>query len=292
MSQPVIETRSLSLTYSAGTMMEIHALEDCSFSVEAGELMCVIGHTGSGKSTLVQLLNGLLTPTSGEVLLNGKNIFADKKSLRQARFEVGLVFQYPEHQLFEETVRKDIAFGPKNKGLKGEELEQAILQAAEFAGLEEQLLDKSPFDLSGGEKRRAAIAGVMAMQPRVLILDEPTAGLDPAGREQLLERIKKYRDRTGSSVLLVSHSMEDVADCADRVLVLDHGKMVCCDVPEKVFSDAARLEGIGLRVPQVTRVFLELKKRGIDVDTSVHTVEQGLAEALRLLGSKGGERGE
>ena len=292
MSQPIIETRALSLTYSAGTMMEIHALENCSFSVETGELMCIIGHTGSGKSTLVQLLNGLLTPTSGEVLLNGQNIFADKKRLRQARFEVGLVFQYPEHQLFEETVRKDIAFGPKNKGLKGDELEQAVMQAAEFAGLEERLLDKSPFELSGGEKRRAAIAGVMAMQPRVLVLDEPTAGLDPAGREQLLGRIKQYRDRTGSSVLLVSHSMEDVADCADRVLVLDHGKTVCCDVPAKVFSDAERLESIGLRVPQITRIFLELKRMGLPVDTSVHTVEQGLTEALRLLESKGGERGE
>ncbi len=289
MSQPIIETRALSLTYSAGTMMEIHALEDCSFSLEAGELMCVIGHTGSGKSTLVQLLNGLLTPTSGEVLLGGENIFADKKRLRKARFEVGLVFQYPEHQLFEETVRRDIAFGPRNKGLTGAELEKAVMQAAEFAGLEESLLDKSPFDLSGGEKRRAAIAGVMAMQPRVLVLDEPTAGLDPAGREQLLDRIKKYRDRTGSSVVLVSHSMEDVADCADRVLVLDHGRMVCCDVPERVFSDAERLESIGLRVPQITRIFLELKRMGLDVNTSVHTVEQGLAEALRLLGRKGGE---
>ena len=291
MSRPVIETRSLTLTYSQGTMMEIHALEDCSFSLEAGELMCVIGHTGSGKSTLVQLLNGLLTPTSGTVLLDGEDIFADKKRLRQARFEVGLVFQYPEHQLFEETVRKDIAFGPKNKGLKGEELERAIMQAAEFAGLEENLLDKSPFDLSGGEKRRAAIAGVMAMQPRVLVLDEPTAGLDPAGREQLLGRIKQYRDRTGSSVVLVSHSLEDVADFADRVLVLDHGRVVCCDVPEKVFSDAALLESIGLRVPQITRIFLELQRMGFDVDVSVHTVEQGLAEAKRLL-TKGGVLGE
>ena len=288
MSRPIIETRSLTLTYSAGTTMEIHALKDCSFSLEAGELMCIIGHTGSGKSTLVQMLNGLLTPTSGEVLLDGENIFADKKRLRAARFQVGLVFQYPEYQLFEETVRKDIAFGPKNKGLKGAELEQAVLRAAEFAGLDERLLDKSPFDLSGGEKRRAAIAGVMAMQPRVLVLDEPTAGLDPAGREQLLSRIKQYRDRTGSSVVLVSHSMEDVADCADRVLVLDHGSTVCCDVPQKVFSDPQRLESIGLRVPQITRVFLELQRMGFPVNTSVHTVEQGLAEALRLL-EKGGK---
>ena len=291
MSRPIIETRSLSLTYSAGTTMEINALKDCSFALEQGELMCIIGHTGSGKSTLVQLLNGLLTPSSGEVLLDGENIFADKKRLRKARFDVGLVFQYPEYQLFEETVRKDIAFGPKNKGLKGEELEQAVKQAADFAGLDESLLDKSPFDLSGGEKRRAAIAGVMAMQPRVLVLDEPTAGLDPAGREQLLERIKQYRDRTGSSVVLVSHSMEDVADCADRVLVLDHGSVVCCDVPEKVFADAERLESIGLRVPQITRIFLELKRMGFEVNTSVHTVEQGLTEALRLL-ERGGDSRE
>ena len=291
MSRPIIETRSLSLTYSAGTTMEINALKDCSFALEQGELMCIIGHTGSGKSTLVQLLNGLLTPSSGEVLLDGENIFADKKRLRKARFDVGLVFQYPEYQLFEETVRKDIAFGPKNKGLKGEELEQAVKQAADFAGLDESLLDKSPFDLSGGEKRRAAIAGVMAMQPRVLVLDEPTAGLDPAGREQLLERIKQYRDRTGSSVVLVSHSMEDVADCADRVLVLDHGSVVCCDVPEKVFSDGERLESIGLRVPQITRIFLELRRMGYEVSTSVHTVEQGLAEAVRLL-ERGGQSDE
>jgi len=291
MSRPILETRGLSLNYSAGTTMEIRALEDCSFALQQGELMCIIGHTGSGKSTLVQLLNGLLTPTSGEVLLDGENIFADKKRLRRARFDVGLVFQYPEHQLFEDTVRKDIAFGPKNMGLSDAELEQTVQLAAQFAGLDERLLDKSPFDLSGGEKRRAAIAGVMAMRPRVLVLDEPTAGLDPAGREQLLGRIMQYRDRTGSSVVLVSHSMEDVADCADRVLVLDHGKTVCCDVPQKVFSDAARLESIGLRVPQITRIFLELKRMGFEVDTSVHTVEQGLAEALRLL-EKGGDSRE
>lgn len=280
---PIIETKGLSLTYSANTMLEIHALENCSFTVERGELMCVIGHTGSGKSTLVQLLNGLLTPSAGTVLLDGADIFADKKKLRQVRFDVGLVFQYPEHQLFEETVYKDIAFGPKNKGLKGEELEKAIADAADFAGLSVDLLQKSPFELSGGEKRRAAIAGVMAMRPRVLILDEPTAGLDPAGRLRLLERIMEYRDKTGSSVLLVSHSMEDVALCADRVLVLNKGEVVCCDTPRAVFSDAQKLEDIGLRVPQITRVFLELRRLGYDADVSVHTVGQGFAEAMRLI---------
>ncbi|MBQ4313158.1 MAG: energy-coupling factor transporter ATPase [Clostridia bacterium] len=279
----IIEAQGLSLTYGAGTPLEIHALSDCSFSLESGELLCVIGHTGSGKSTLMQLLNGLLTPTSGTVLFGGRDIFADKKRLREVRFEVGLVFQYPEHQLFEETVYKDIAFGPKNKGLRGDELDAAIREAAQFAGLDEALLEKSPFDLSGGEKRRAAIAGVMAMRPRVLILDEPTAGLDPKGREQMIDRIMQYRDRTGASVILVSHTMEDVARCADRVLVLNHGEVLQCAPPSQVFRDAEMLESVGLQVPQITKVFIELNKLGFDVDTSVYTVEQGLAEAKRLL---------
>jgi len=284
---PVIEAKSLSLVYSAGTPLEVKALEDCSFSLEQGEVMCVIGHTGSGKSTLVQLLNGLLRPTSGTVLLDGKDIFADKKSLRAARFQVGLVFQYPEHQLFEETVYKDIAFGPKNKGLSGSELEEAVRDAASFAGLKESLLTKSPFDLSGGEKRRAAIAGVMAMRPRVLILDEPTAGLDPMGRARMLDRIMDYRDRTGSSVILVSHTMEDVARCADKVIVLNHGRVHQCARTQEVFANAAALEEIGLRVPQVTSVFLELERLGVKTDTSIHTVEKGVQEILRLLGKAG-----
>ncbi len=286
---PVIEARSLSLVYSPKTPLEVKALEDCSFSLEQGELMCIIGHTGSGKSTLVQMLNGLLRPTSGTVLLDGRDIFADKKSLRDARFQVGLVFQYPEHQLFEETVYKDIAFGPKNKGLSGDALDTAVREAAMFAGLKEKLLMKSPFDLSGGEKRRAAIAGVMAMRPRVLILDEPTAGLDPMGRARMLERIMEYRDRTGSSVILVSHTMEDVARCADKVLVLNHGKVQQCAPTAEVFANAAQLEQIGLRVPQITRVFLELERLGLPVDTSVHTVDRGVEEILRLVG-KAGER--
>lgn len=288
---PIIEARNLSLIYNAGLPNEVKALKNCSFAVEKGELLCVIGHTGSGKSTLMQMLNGLLPPSGGQVLLDGRDINADKKRLREIRFEVGLVFQYPEHQLFEETVYKDIAFGAKNKGLTGDELDRAVREAAKFAGLDEKLLEKSPFDLSGGEKRRAAIAGVMAMRPRVFILDEPTAGLDPMGREHMLDRIMRYRDSTGSSVILVSHSMEDVARCADKVLVLNHGETDRCDVTEKVFSDPDRLEKMGLRVPQITRVFLELKKMGYDADTSVHTAEQGLKEALRLISSHTGRAG-
>ena len=289
---PVIEAKALSLVYSPGTPLEVKALQDCSFSLEQGEVMCVIGHTGSGKSTLVQMLNGLLKPTSGTVLLDGRDIFADKKSLHEARFQVGLVFQYPEHQLFEETVYKDIAFGPKNKGLTGDELEKAVREAAAFAGLKESLLMKSPFDLSGGEKRRAAIAGVMAMRPRVLILDEPTAGLDPMGRTHMLDRIMEYRDKTGSSVILVSHTMEDVARCADKVLVLDHGRVQQCSPTAKVFANAAQLEDIGLRVPQITSVFLGLERLGIPVDTSIHTVDKGVEELLRLFGKAGESHAE
>ncbi|MBE6754404.1 MAG: energy-coupling factor transporter ATPase [Ruminococcaceae bacterium] len=284
----VIETRGLSLTYGKGSPMEIHALKNCNITVEAGELLCVIGHTGSGKSTLAQLLNGLIKPTEGTVLLDGEDIFANKKRLREVRFAVGLVFQYPEHQLFEETVYKDIAFGAKNKGLQGDELDSAVRRAAEFAGLRQELLDKSPFELSGGEKRRAAIAGVMAMEPRVLILDEPTAGLDPRGREQMIDRIMHYRDKTGCSVVLVSHTMEDVARCADRVLVLEKGEVARLAPTQAVFADAEALERMGLRVPQITSVFLELKRLGYDVSTAVHTPQQGYNEIMRILGKGGG----
>lgn len=284
---PVIEARELSLTYNPGTPLEVPALRGCSFSVESGELMCVIGHTGSGKSTLAQLLNGLMTPTSGTVLLDGRDIFADRKKLRSVRFEVGMVFQYPEQQLFEETVYKDIAFGPKNKGLSDEALDSAVRTAAEFAGLDPALLDKSPFELSGGEKRRAAIAGVMAMQPRVLILDEPTAGLDPQGRERMLDRVMEYRDKTGCSVILVSHSMEDVARVADRVLVLSGGRAVRCAPASAVFSDAQELAKTGLRVPQITETLLGLRERGYDVSTSARTPREAFGEISRLLEAHG-----
>ena len=284
----IIETRDLSLVYGAGTELEVKALSGCSFSADAGEVIGIIGHTGSGKSTLVQLLNGLLKPTSGKVLFDGADIWAKPKKIRNIRFEIGLVFQYPEYQLFEETVYKDIAFGPANKGLKGDELDAAVREAAMLTGLTDEILEKSPFDLSGGEKRRAAIAGVMAMKPRVLILDEPTAGLDPQGRENILDRVLEYRDRTGSCVLLVSHSMEDVARVADRVLVLSGGKLEMFAPTQEVFSRGEELSEIGLQVPQVTQVFLELKRLGFDADASVYTVEDGLREALRLI--KGGDK--
>lgn len=279
----IIETQELSLVYGQGSALEVTALDKCSFSIEAGEVLGVIGHTGSGKSTMAQLLNGLLKPTSGKVLLDGKDIWEKPKEIRRVRFDVGLVFQYPEYQLFEDTVYKDIAFGPKNKGLKGDELDRAVREAAEFTGLKPELLEKSPFDLSGGEKRRAAIAGVMAMRPRVLILDEPTAGLDPHGRERILDRVLEYRDKTGSAIILVSHSMEDIARVADRVLVLNHGRAEMCDPTAAVFSRGEELAAMGLRVPQVTEIFLELKKLGVDVNTSVYTVKDGLAQVLRLL---------
>lgn len=281
---PIIETKDLCLTYGGGTSVEAHALKNCNMTIEKGEMLGVIGHTGSGKSTLAQLLNGLLKPTSGQILLDGKDIWEKPKEIRKVRFKIGLVFQYPEYQLFEETVYKDIAFGPRNKGLSGDELDRAVREAAEMVGLKEELLDKSPFELSGGEKRRAAIAGVMAMQPSILILDEPTAGLDPRGRERILERIRQYRDKTGSSVMLISHSMEDVAKIADRVLVLHGGEVEMQDITERVFSKGERLQEIGLQVPQITQVFLLLKKRGIEVPTSVYTTDYAFKTAMRLFG--------
>lgn len=286
----IIETRNLTMVYGAGTPFERTALDNCSISFEQGEFVGIIGHTGSGKSTLVQLLNGLLKPTSGQVLLDGQDIWAKPKQIRRVRFDVGLVFQYPEHQLFEETVRKDIEFGPRNKGLRDEELAAVVQEAAALVGLPAELLEKSPFELSGGEKRRAAIAGVVAMKPRVLILDEPTAGLDPRGRDRVLDMVSEYRRATGSTVLLVSHSMEDVARVADRVLVMNEGRAEMLDTVRNVFSRSAELNGMGLRVPQITQVFLNLKKMGYDVDTSVFTVEDALCEALRLLGKGGAQQ--
>ena len=283
----ILETAGVSVDYTPGTPMQVHALRELDLKIEEGEILGVIGRTGSGKSTLVQVLGAQLKPTRGKVLLDGQDIWEKPRELRNVRFNVGIVFQYPEYQLFEETVRKDIAFGPKNKGLRGEELERAVAEAAEFVGLDPELLERSPFELSGGEKRRAAIAGVIAMKPRVLVLDEPAAGLDPRGREDILRRVRDYRDKTGSSVVLVSHSMEDVASVCERVLVLEDGqRKMCADVRE-VFSKGDELAALGLRVPQITQVFLELAKRGIAADTSVYTVEDGLAAALRLL--KGGK---
>ena len=281
--KPILEVKNLTYIYSAGTPFEHKALDDISFSVERGEFIGIIGHTGSGKSTLMQQLNGLLKPTSGTVLLDGQDIWSDKKLTRQARFRVGLVFQYPEYQLFEETVYKDIAFGPKNMGLSAEEVDRRVREAAGFVGLTEQQLEVSPFDLSGGPKRRVAIAGVIAMEPEVLILDEPTAGLDPVGRSEILGNIQSYRKAKNATIMMVSHSMEDVARLTDRLLVMNGSKLAMDAPPAQVFTHAEELTQMGLNIPQVTQVFLELKKLGLDVK-NVYTIDQAAAEIRRLKG--------
>ena len=282
----VIETQNCTVCYSAGTPFEREALTDVSVSIEEGDFVGIIGHTGSGKSTFVQLLNGLIKPTSGRILLDGKDIWENPKDIRRVRFQVGMVFQYPEHQLFEETVYKDIAFGPRNMGLSESEIRDCVYRAASMVGLKEELLEKSPFDLSGGEKRRAAIAGVMAMQPRVLILDEPTAGLDPRGRNLLLQQIRAYKDENNCTVLLVSHSMEDVARVADHVLVLNGGTVAMQETTARIFSRARELEELGLSVPAVTRIMAALREAGVPVPDCVYTVEQAKRALLPLL--KGG----
>ncbi len=284
---PILEVRDLSHIYSVGTPFQHTAIEHISFSIQKGELVGIIGHTGSGKSTLMQHLNGLLKPTSGQVLLNGEDIWKDKRTTRQARFRVGLVFQYPEYQLFEETVYKDIAFGPKNMGLKPDEIDRRVRQAASFVGVPDEHLQKSPFDLSGGQKRRVAIAGVMAMEPEVLILDEPTAGLDPQGRESILQNIEAYRKAKNATVLMVSHAMEDVARMADRLLVLEHSRVRMDGTPHEVFRHAWELREIGLSIPQVTQVFLRLRELGISIDSGVYTMEQALEELRRVKGGMG-----
>ncbi|MBR3956047.1 MAG: energy-coupling factor transporter ATPase [Clostridia bacterium] len=283
-----LEVKNINYSYSKGTPFEIAALKNCSFAVEKGEYVGVIGHTGSGKSTLMQMLNALQKPDSGAVLLDGKDINTDKVTARDTRFRVGLVFQYPEYQLFEETVRKDIAYGPTNMKLSPEEIEQRVLEAANIVGLPSDLLDKSPFDLSGGEKRRAAIAGVMAMKPEVLILDEPAAGLDPIGRKVIMDMINKYRASTGATVLLVSHSMETVAAVADRILVLNKGTIAMDGTVDSVFSRAKELIEMGLDVPAVTRIAVRLKEMGYDVNTGVYSVADAADMLLHLLGKKEG----
>lgn len=283
----ILETQNLTYKYSVGTPFEKVAIEDISISVEKGDFIGIIGHTGSGKSTLVQHLNGLLKPTSGTILLDGKDIHSDKNFTRQARFKVGLCFQYPEYQLFENTVYEDIAFGPKNMKLSKEEIKERVLRAAEFVGVRNDMLQKSPFDLSGGEKRRVAIAGVMAMQPEILILDEPSAGLDPKGRKVISEMIEQYRKNTGSTVIVVSHSMEDVAESANKVLVMNRGKVEYFASVDEVFSNAEHLVEIGLNVPEITKVFLALKKQGYDVRTDIYSVSEAKAELLRLFKERG-----
>ena len=283
----MLETENLTHYYENGMAGAVAAIENINVKFEKGEIVGIIGHTGSGKSTLLQHLNGLLKPDSGRVLLCGEDINKDKRTLRAARFRVGLCFQYPEYQLFEETVYKDISFGPKNMGLDSAEIDRRVRRAAEFVGLSEEHLKKSPFDLSGGEKRRAAIAGVMAMEPEVLILDEPTAGLDPRGREVILSLVRTYRDQTGSTVILVSHSMEDVAKTADKVLVLNHSHVAMFGTVSEVYSRTDELEEMGLTVPQITKIFRALHDRGFDVSPSVFTVSQGADELIRYFEGRG-----
>lgn len=281
---PILEVSGLTHVYSAGTPFEQTALENISFSMEKGEFIGMIGHTGSGKSTLMQHLNGLLKPTAGTVKLGGRDIWSDKAFTRQCRFRVGLVFQYPEYQLFEETVAKDIAFGPKNMGLKPEEVQRRVEEAAGFVGITPEQLEKSPFDLSGGQKRRVAIAGVIAMEPEVLILDEPTAGLDPEGRDSILQNIRDYQQAKNAAVIMVSHSMEEVSRLADRLIVMNGGSIAMDGTPGEVFSHGAELLEMGLNIPAVTRVFLKLRALGVEVDPSTYTVEQAVSQLSRLKG--------
>ena len=282
---PVLQTVRLTHRYSEGTPFEQVAVDSVDFSAQRGEFIAVIGHTGSGKSTFIQHLNGLLKPSSGSVLFDGKDIHSSKEFTRQVRFRVGLLFQYPEYQLFEETVYRDIAFGPKNMKLKDDEVDERVREAAGFVGLGEEILEKSPFDLSGGQKRRVAIAGVIAMRPEVLILDEPTAGLDPGGREELMENILRYHDGGKRTVIYITHSMEDAARTAQRIVVFNHGRIAMDGTPREVFRRGFDLIQMGIIVPQITRVMMRLRELGLDVDDGVYSVDQAIA-ALRE--TKGG----
>ena len=282
----MIKLEQVSYVYGAGTPFEKRAVDSVSLEIAAGEFVGVIGHTGSGKSTLMQHLNGLLEPTSGRVLIQGKDVWADPKQVRQFRFQVGLVFQYPEYQLFEESIYKDIAFGPKNMGLSDAEVDQRVREAVEFAGISEYDLQKSPFELSGGQKRRVAIAGVIAMRPQVLVLDEPTAGLDPMGREMILGQIRRYHQKQGNTILLVSHSMEDVANYAQKAMVMNSGRLFLYDDVDKVFSHQWELEEMGLSVPQVAKVFRQLAELGYPVSQNVFQVQQARQQLLHLLGKE------
>ena len=287
----IIETRGLTHIYNPGMPDATTALDSIDFAVEEGDFVGIIGSTGSGKSTLITHFNGILKPTSGQVLVAGQDIWQKPGDIRRFRFMVGLVFQYPEYQLFEETVYKDIAFGPKNMGLDEAEVHRRVLRAAEFVGLKEEYLERSPFELSGGQKRRVAIAGVMAMEPRILVLDEPAAGLDPEGREAILSQVKRYHKETGTTVLLVSHSMEDIAKYANRVLVMDQRKIAMYDTVEHVFARADELLELGLSVPQITKVFLKLRQLGLDLPQDVYTVPYGVKTILAALEAKKGGAG-
>ena len=279
----IIKTENLTYVYGEGTPFRKVAVDNVNLEIEEGELVGVIGHTGSGKSTLIQHLNGLLKPTEGKVFIDGEELWEDKKKLRDIRFKVGLVFQYPEYQLFEETVYKDIAFGPKNMGLSDEEIDKRIRETARMVGIKEELFEKSPFELSGGQKRRVAIAGVMAREPKVLILDEPASGLDPRGRDKILGQIREYHEEKKNTVLLVSHSMEDVAKNASKILVMNKAGLYCYDTPVNVFSKSQELMEMGLSVPQITRVFKRLEACGINVGEEVYTVDFAKKLMMKLL---------
>lgn len=281
-----VETRNLTYKYSVGTPFETTAVDNVSVVIEQGEFVGVIGHTGSGKSTFIQHLNGLLKQSSGDVLINERNIWDKDVNIKEIRFEAGLVFQYSEYQLFEETVYKDIAYGPKNMGLSEEEIDKRVHKAAEEMGLDRELLERSPFDLSGGQKRRVALAGVIAMEPKILILDEPAAGLDPAGREKVLEKISEYHKHSGTTILLVSHSMEDIVKYADKVLVMNRGQLFCYETTDKVFSMSKELQMIGLDVPQITKLAQLLAQNGIDIGQDIYTVERAKERLLKILKEK------
>ena len=278
----ILKTEDLTYQYSIGTPFEKTAVDHVNLEIEEGAFVGIIGHTGSGKSTLIQHFNGLIRPTSGKIYLDGTDIWADKTNIRQVRFQVGLVFQYPEYQIFEDTVYKDIAFGPRNMGLSEAEIKERVEETAALVGLTQAQLNQSPFDLSGGQKRRVAIAGVMALRPKVLILDEPTAGLDPKGREDILREIRRYHKETGRTVLLVSHSMEDMANCAEKILVMNAGKVFCYDTVENVFRQAKALQEIGLAVPQITRVCMQLREQGIPLSDDIYTVEAAYQQISQL----------
>ena len=283
----IIEVKNLSFTYGIGTPFEKLAVDNVNLSVDEGEVIGLIGHTGSGKSTFVQMLNGLIKPTSGNVYFEGKDIWENPKEIRKIRFKVGMVFQYPEYQLFDETVYKDISFGPRNKGLDEKEIDSTVRRAARFVELSDNLLDKSPFDLSGGEKRRAAIAGIIAMDPDVLVLDEPTAGLDPKGRDVLLAQIMQYHKKRKNTIFFVSHSMEDISRIADRVMVMNKGRLEMFDTPKNIFAQVEKIESMGLRVPQITKIMTTLRESGIDLPDGILTVEQAFSKLVNLLKKEG-----
>lgn len=282
----ILEVKNLTHTYDGNTPFMHDAVKGVSFSVDKGEIIGIIGHTGSGKSTLVQHLNGLLKPTDGEILFNGENIWNNPKQIRAIRSKIGLVFQYPEYQLFEDTVYKDIAFGPKNMGLSDQDIAERISEICDLVGIKDEYLEKSPFDLSGGEKRRVAIAGVMAMQPEIIIFDEPVAGLDPRGRNDVIKMISDYRQKYNATVLIISHNMEDMALIADKLIVMNKGEMVLFDETEEIFKQYDFLKSIGLNVPMVTQVMLSLKNKGVDIPDNIFTVDQAVEFIINI--AKGG----